>query len=137
MNETTMDRIKFGRLSKGDEDQVFSWLHARGMNPHPGQVSDEGYGIWIDDTLVCGVWMYWTNSKISMIDCSATNPSIPKDIRGLAMNVMFSRCEEVAVSKGYSMIRAYASIPVIKERLTDLGYIEVGEGLVSYVKEIE
>lgn len=100
-------------------DKLVDWLARRGMaKPDPEFLSDVGFCI---EGNAIG-FLYKTNSKAAYFDNVAANPTIEKEDRDRALNILFRIIEERAKEAGYKVIFATTSLPSVMERLSDHGY---------------
>jgi hypothetical protein len=90
-------------------------------------LSDIGIAVTRNGEPVAAGFLYETNSKMCFSDFCIVNPELPKKERDLAIKTLMYGIVRLAGVRGYKAIFVHARIPKLKARLSDFGFVPLGE----------
>lgn len=120
-------------IKEVDYEIMKEWWDIRNFAGTPYEFTpSNGIMVLNGDQPVVGGFIVETNSNVAMLTSISSDPSLSKEDRGLALDVLIEDAINVCRMLGYGMISCACTIPTLMSRFEKHGLIKTDEGVSHF-----
>ncbi len=111
------------------------WIQRESIIPSKKLFSKHGLVVSKDGNKVCAIFLYPVNgAEICVLGWPVSNPSVERETRNEAMDLLFEQAHTQAKEMGYTMIWTTSGTKPIQDRLAKHGYTDGDTNINQYWK---